>query len=69
MKSKKHYKKGVCVAAYGTDIFPAFFHRDSGCHVLKVESPDEVAKMLKAILDINLKTGIVLGSKYLNIVF
>jgi pseudouridine-5'-phosphate glycosidase len=39
----------VTVAGYGTDAFPGFYLRDSGCPVpWRVESPDEVAALMRA---------------------
>ncbi|OWM69160.1 hypothetical protein CDL15_Pgr025347 [Punica granatum] len=56
--------QGVCVAAFGTDEFPAFFIEKSGCKApCRVDTPEECArligKMIKCDADANamLKLG------------
>jgi pseudouridine-5'-phosphate glycosidase len=47
----------VTVAGYGTDAFPGFYLRDSGCPVpWRVESPDEVAALMRARDSLGLDT-------------
>ena len=55
--------QGVCVCAYGTDEFPAFFTRRSGCAApARVDDPDAAARMVSAALQLDLSSGIVIGS-------
>jgi len=52
--------QGATVCAYGTDEFPAFFTRRSGCAApARVDSPEEAAAVIKAGLDLNLANGSV----------
>ncbi len=54
---------GVPVVGYGTDEFPAFYTRKSGFKAdYKVDSPEVIAKALKAKWDLNLKGGMVIGN-------
>ncbi|KAK3239962.1 hypothetical protein CYMTET_50146 [Cymbomonas tetramitiformis] len=54
--------QGVCVASYRTDEFPAFFTPHSGCRApSRVNSPEEAAGLIKAALQMQLGSGIVLG--------
>lgn len=54
---------GVPVIGYGTDEFPAFYTRKSGFKAdYRVDSPDVVARALKAKWDLNLKGGVVIGN-------
>ncbi|BDA44761.1 Pseudouridine-5'-phosphate glycosidase [Coccomyxa sp. Obi] len=54
--------QGVSVAAYGTDEFPAFFTRRSGCRApMRIDTPEEGAELIRAALQLNLDSGIVIG--------
>lgn len=54
--------QGVAVAAYGADEFPAFFTRHSGCRApMRVDTPEDAAAMIRAGLQLNLNSGIVIG--------
>ena len=53
---------GVPVIGYGTDVFPAFFTRNSGVKApISLDSPDSVADLLLARDDLALSTGAVIG--------
>mmetsp|Transcript_5302 Transcript_5302/g.10032 ORF Transcript_5302/g.10032 Transcript_5302/m.10032 type:complete len:129 (+) Transcript_5302:434-820(+) len=48
--------------AHRCDEFPAFFTPSSGCKVsCRVDTPDDAAGVIKAVLDMNLGSGIVFG--------
>jgi pseudouridine-5'-phosphate glycosidase len=52
--------KGVPVLGFGTDELPAFYTRKSGFGVdYRVDTPDEIASMLKAKWDLGLRGGVV----------
>jgi pseudouridine-5'-phosphate glycosidase len=52
---------GVTVLGYGTNAFPAFYLRDSGCAVdYRVETPDEAARMFKVKEELGLKAGMLI---------
>jgi len=54
---------GVPVIGYGSDEFPAFYTRKSGFKAdYRVDSPEVVARALKAKWDLNLKGGVVIGN-------
>jgi len=54
---------GVPVLGYGTDEFPAFYTRTSGyCVDARVESPAEVADVLKARAELGLTGGVVVAN-------
>ncbi|GMH00015.1 hypothetical protein Nepgr_001854 [Nepenthes gracilis] len=54
--------QGVCVAAYGTDEFPAFFTEKSGCKVSScIDSPEEGARLIDANVKLNLGTGLLIA--------
>ncbi|MFA6782981.1 MAG: pseudouridine-5'-phosphate glycosidase [Sedimentibacter sp.] len=54
---------GVPVVGYQTEEMPAFYTRKSGYKVdYKVETPEEIAKMLKAKWDIGLNGGMVVAN-------
>eukprot|EP00803_Ostreobium_quekettii_P009751 evm.model.scf_3230.2 EVM.evm.TU.scf_3230.2 scf_3230:13718-15456(-) len=54
--------QAVCVAAYRSDYFPAFFTPSSGCKApARVDTPQEAAEMMHASLRLKMGTGIVLG--------
>jgi pseudouridine-5'-phosphate glycosidase len=49
----------VPVLAYGTDDFPAFFSRSSGYPApLRVDTPDEVASIMRTTWDLGISSGI-----------
>ena len=55
--------KGVPVVGYQTDELPAFYTRKSGFGVdYRVDSPEEIAKALKAKWDLGLRGGMVIGN-------
>jgi len=55
--------KGVPVVGYGTDELPAFYTRQSGFDVnFKVDTPEEVAEMLRAKWQLGLKGGAVIAN-------
>ncbi|XP_059430438.1 pseudouridine-5'-phosphate glycosidase [Corylus avellana] len=52
--------QGVCVAAYKTNEFPAFFTETSGCKVpCRVDSPEDCARLIDANMKLKLDTGIL----------
>ncbi|XP_028754782.1 uncharacterized protein LOC114714220 isoform X3 [Neltuma alba] len=54
--------QGVCVAAYKTNDFPAFFAESSGCKVpCRIESPEECARLIEANMKLKLGTGILIA--------
>lgn len=54
--------QGVAVLGFQTDIFPAFFTRDSGCKApLSAPDVESVAKFVKAQKDLSTKSGAVIG--------
>lgn len=54
---------GVPVLGYQTDELPAFYSRKSGCKVnYRVNSTQEIAKILKIKSDLNFKGGIVIAN-------
>lgn len=54
--------QGVCVAAYGTDEFPAFFSPRSGCQApARVDSPQQAAQLLHASQRLGLQSGTLFG--------
>ncbi|TSI10641.1 pseudouridine-5'-phosphate glycosidase [Lysinibacillus sp. BW-2-10] len=54
---------GVPVVGYGTDYLPAFFTRDSEFKVnFRLDSPKEVADMMRAKWDIGLRGGAVIAN-------
>lgn len=52
--------KGVAVYGYKTNILPAFYTRESDFKVNKINSEQEVAKVLKAKWDLGLDGGVVI---------
>jgi len=55
--------QGVPVVAYGQDEFPAFYTRNSGFKApLRLDTPGEVAKMMKAKWELSLKGGAIIGN-------
>ena len=55
--------KGVPVLGYQTKELPAFYTRKSGFKVdYKMDTPEQIAKTLKAKWDINLKGGVVIAN-------
>jgi pseudouridine-5'-phosphate glycosidase len=54
---------GVPVAAYGQDRFPAFYTPDSGFDApLRLDSPGEAARMMKAKWELGLDGGAIIGN-------
>ncbi|KAK7313965.1 hypothetical protein VNO77_39172 [Canavalia gladiata] len=54
--------QGVCVAAYKTNEFPAFFTESSGCKVsCRVDTPEECASLIEANIRLKLGTGILIA--------
>jgi pseudouridine-5'-phosphate glycosidase len=54
--------QGVCVAAYGTDEFPAFFTPRSGCRApCRFDTPAQAASAIYAIQKLQLQSGMVIG--------
>ncbi|CAL5211216.1 unnamed protein product [Lathyrus oleraceus] len=54
--------QGVCVAAYKTNEFPAFFTASSGCMVpCRVDTPEECASLIEANIKLKLGSGILIG--------
>eukprot|EP00879_Flechtneria_rotunda_P024633 GHRR01026131.1.p1 GENE.GHRR01026131.1~~GHRR01026131.1.p1 ORF type:complete len:312 (+),score=89.73 GHRR01026131.1:586-1521(+) len=54
--------QGVCVAAYGTDEFPAFFSRHSGCKApCRVDTPQQAASLIHASHKLQLGNGLLLA--------
>ncbi|VDN99542.1 unnamed protein product [Rodentolepis nana] len=54
--------KGVTIASVGTDIFPAFFTRNSGCKSPgRVDTPEEAAKLFATSLAIRPTSGMLLA--------
>ncbi|XP_022731144.1 uncharacterized protein LOC111285808 isoform X2 [Durio zibethinus] len=55
--------QGVCVAAYKTYEFPAFFTETSGCKVpCRVDSPEECARLIDANRKLNLGNGVLIAA-------
>lgn len=53
--------KGVAVIGYGVDELPAFFTRESGIKLLsRMDTPEEIAKALKAKEELNLGGGMLI---------
>ncbi|PKI57739.1 hypothetical protein CRG98_021806 [Punica granatum] len=54
--------QGVCVAAFGTDEFPAFFTEKSGCKApCRVDTPEECARLIDANAMLKLGSGILIA--------
>ena len=54
---------GVPVVGVGTDEFPSFFSRSSGLPVpMRVETPEEVARLARATWDLGLESGIAVAN-------
>jgi pseudouridine-5'-phosphate glycosidase len=54
---------GVTVLGYGTDVFPAFYSRDSGLPVdMRAESPEDVARVFRAQQALGLTAGLLVGA-------
>lgn len=55
--------KGVPVIGYQTDELPAFYTRESGFKVnYRMDTPDEIARALKAKEDLNMKGSMVIAN-------
>lgn len=53
--------KGVLVVGYQTNELPAFFTRESGIEIpIRMDSPLEIAKVLKTKKDLNITQGILI---------
>ncbi|EPS67878.1 hypothetical protein M569_06896, partial [Genlisea aurea] len=54
--------QGVCVAAYRTNEFPAFFTEKSGCKApTRVDSPEECARLIDTSINLGLRAGILIA--------
>lgn len=54
--------QGVCMCAYGSDNFPAFFSPDSGCKApIRVDTPEEAAGLIRSSTDLGLGAGVIIG--------
>ncbi|KAL6563884.1 hypothetical protein OROHE_005124 [Orobanche hederae] len=54
--------QGVCVAAYRTNEFPAFFTDKSGCKApCRVDSPEECARLIDTNINLNLGSGVLIA--------
>nr|GMD26354.1 Indigoidine synthase A family protein isoform 1 [Ipomoea batatas] len=54
--------QGVCVAAYRTNEFPAFFTEASGCKApCRVDTPEDCARLIDASTKLGLQTGILIA--------
>ncbi|PKA63794.1 hypothetical protein AXF42_Ash004803 [Apostasia shenzhenica] len=54
--------QGVTVAAFGTNVFPAFFSESSGCQVpCRLDSPEECARLINANMNLSLGSGILIA--------
>ena len=54
--------QGVCVAAFQSDEFPAFFTPSSGCKApCRVEDPQQAAGLVASSLQLGLGSGILIG--------
>nr|GMD21807.1 Pseudouridine-5'-phosphate glycosidase [Ipomoea batatas] len=54
--------QGVCVAAYQTNEFPAFFTEASGCKApCRVDTPEDCARLIDASTKLGLQTGILIA--------
>ncbi|KAL0459145.1 UNVERIFIED_CONTAM: Pseudouridine-5'-phosphate glycosidase [Sesamum latifolium] len=54
--------QGVCVAAYQTNEFPAFFTEKSGCEApSRVDSPEDCARLIDSSINLGLTTGILIA--------
>ncbi|CAL5353944.1 unnamed protein product [Camellia sinensis] len=55
--------QGVCVAAYKTNEFPAFFTETSGCKApCRVDTPEDCARLIDANMKLKLGTGILIAN-------
>lgn len=54
--------KGVPVYGYQTNILPAFYTRESDFKVSKINSEEEIARVLKAKWDLELNGGVVIAN-------
>ena len=53
---------GVSVISLGSDEFPAFFTRTSGCKApIRLDTPKDIAKLIKSNHDLNLQSGMMVG--------
>lgn len=55
--------KGVLVVGYNTNDLPAFFTRNSGIEVpIRIDTPLEIAKVIKAKKDLKINNGILIAN-------
>ena len=55
--------KGVLVVGYQTNELPAFFTKESGIEIpIRIDSPLEIAKILKTKKDLNITQGILIAN-------
>ena len=55
--------RGVPVIGYGTDDFPAFWSRSSGCPApLRLDTPEEVAALMRVRAELGLSGGILVAN-------
>ncbi len=54
--------KGVIVVGYGTDQFPAFYTRNSGLTIPRVDEIDEIVEIYKVKKRLGIPGGIVVGN-------
>ena len=55
--------RGVAVAGYRTNEFPAFWSRSSGLSLnVRVETPGEVAAMLRALRELSMQSGVIVAN-------
>ena len=53
---------GVCVAAYNTDEFPAFFSASSGCEApARVDNAAQAAALVRGVQQLDLGSGVIIG--------
>ena len=54
---------GVPVVTYGSDDFPAFFSRSSGCKAeLRADTPKEIGEMINAKFELGLQGGMLIAN-------
>ncbi|CAA0805834.1 indigoidine synthase A family protein [Striga hermonthica] len=54
--------QGVCVAAYRTNEFPAFFTEKSGCKApARLDSPEDFARLIDTNINLKLGSGILIA--------
>ena len=54
--------KGVPVLGYQSDVFPAFYSKDSGCPVdIRVDNPSQIADIAQAHWNLGLNSSLLVG--------